>query len=399
MKLFVALTFLVAVASGKKTFTGKTAPLKDIKADSPLGMKILSQARRLDQEEDFTWVYGYSIKFQGCHHISQWNAEANGEEDVRIATKRLIRFRLCPSNDCTTVNAGGCNSGYGEYIIDMNTYLDSYFEAVEIYNQAKCSYIEGAVCTACNQNRRLEGDNQNRRLDEEKCMWDCYVENGVETICADKNPYAADGEEEEEAFELQEVMECAQWKPQNENYQAAQDANGDEIQYFMGPYCAEGGGAIYLGIFTDESCSAFADEYGGKELYKTVEGKDLPYGETNIVDMECISCKEPQEYNANGDDADDEDQVSEMCEQIYQQAGKCETNLASGTVTTPNTNACTYMEGIKIVRKNGVVQSSSKANKTASIFIGIFVVAFVLLAAYVYYLKTKLDRASINLSE
>jgi uncharacterized membrane protein (DUF485 family) len=58
------------------------------------------------------------------------------------------------------------------------------------------------------------------------------------------------------------------------------------------------------------------------------------------------------------------------------------------------------MEGIKIVRKNGtIIQGSSTANKTASIFIGIFVVAFVLLAAYVYYLKTKLDRASINLSE
>jgi Tfp pilus assembly protein PilO len=58
------------------------------------------------------------------------------------------------------------------------------------------------------------------------------------------------------------------------------------------------------------------------------------------------------------------------------------------------------MEGIKIVRKDGtVITADAKANKTASVFIGIFVVAFVLLSAYVYYLKTKLDRASINLSE
>ena len=53
-----------------------------------------------------------------------------------------------------------------------------------------------------------------------------------------------------------------------------------------------------------------------------------------------------------------------------------------------------------IVRKDGIVTSqSSKANKTASIFIGIFVVAFVLLGAYVYFLHTKLQRASIVLSE
>ena len=90
-----------------------------------------------------------------------------------------------------------------------------------------------------------------------------------------------------------------------------------------------------------------------------------------------------------------------MCEQIYEGAGKCEQGLEStGYVSSANNNACNYIAGIKVVRKDGIItQVGSKANKTASIFIGVFVVAFVLLAAYVYYLKTKLDRASINLSD
>jgi len=126
----------------------------------------------------------------------------------------------------------------------------------------------------------------------------------------------------------------------------------------------------------------------------------LPYSEANIVDLDCFSCKEPKDNNNDGNDAEDADEVTEMCERTYASAGKCETNLPYGTVYEPNTNACNYMEGIKIVRQDGTVVSSyAKANKTASIFIGIFVVAFVLLSAYVYYLKTKLDRASINLSE
>jgi hypothetical protein len=391
MKLFLALASLVAVASGKKTLTTKQVPLKDVKADSPLGAKLLSQARRLDQneEEDFTWVSGYSIKFQGCHHISQWNEEADGEEDVRIQTKRLVRFRLCPSNDCSAVNAGGCESGYGEYIIDMNIYLEAYMEGVENYNEYRCAYIADMVCD-CD-----DDDGKGDDFDEEICIWECYVANGVEEVCDVDNPYN-DDEAEEEAFELQEYMECANWEPANNDRRRAEE---EEVEYFMGPYCADDGGSIYLGIFTDETCTTFADEYGGKQLYKTLEGTDLPYGEASIIDMECISCKEPEDYNNEGDDANDEDEVVEMCEQIYQQAGKCETNLSNGG-SSINTNACNYMEGIKIVRKNGVVQqNSSKANKTASIFIGIFVVAFVLLAAYVYYLKTKLDRASINLSE
>jgi uncharacterized membrane protein (DUF485 family) len=45
------------------------------------------------------------------------------------------------------------------------------------------------------------------------------------------------------------------------------------------------------------------------------------------------------------------------------------------------------------------VTSQAAANKTASVFIGMFVVSFILLSAYVYFLKTKLDRASINLSD
>jgi len=157
-----------------------------------------------------------------------------------------------------------------------------------------------------------------------------------------------------------------------------------------------------LGLFTDDTCSTFADEEGGAEAYSYMsQGVALPYAEESLISMDCISCKEPEDYNGDGDDSEDEDQVIEMCEQIYESAGKCEQGLeATGYLSEANNNACNYIAGIKVVRKDGIItQVGSKANKTASIFIGVFVVAFVLLAAYVYYLKTKLDRASISLSD
>lgn len=393
MKLFVALAALVATVSGKSAAPRKTVELKDIKVDSPLGNKVMEKARRLDDandEIDFSWVADYSIKFQGCHHISQWNEEADGEEDVRIQTKRLVRFRLCPTSDCTTENAGGCNSGYGEYILDMNVFLEAYLQAQQEHNEWMCEYW--AYTSGC------ENDDDN--VDEETCFWD-YLDamEGVDPYtCVDQNPYN-DDEAEEEAFEFADYMECAQANIENEN--GNNNNNGDdEVEYFMGPYCSDSGGAIYLGLFTDDQCTIFADEYGGKETYYSLSGGNtMPFHATSVIDYDCISCIEPEEFNNDGNDNQDEDEVIEFCEQIYSQAGKCETELYSSGIE-PNTNACNYMEGIKIVRKNGVVsQNSSKANKTASIFIGIFVVAFVLLAAYVYYLKTKLDRASINLAE
>ena len=174
-----------------------------------------------------------------------------------------------------------------------------------------------------------------------------------------------------------------------------------QVNYYMGPYCAEQGGSIYLGLFTDDSCTTFADDYGGKEAYYSMTGRELPYGETNMITMDCYSCKEAgAQYNYNnnnGNDNNDGDDVSELCEMVYSQAGKCESSLNVNGVY-PNYNACSYIQGIQVIRKNGIIVSAgSKANKTASIFIGIFVVAFVLLSAYVYYLKTKLDRATISL--
>ena len=80
--------------------------------------------------------------------------------------------------------------------------------------------------------------------------------------------------------------------------------------------------------------------------------------------------------------------MAEVCENIYTLAGKCESNLPSGTVYMPNTNACNYMEGIKIVRQDGtVITAKAKANQTGGVFIGTFVVSFILLTAYVYSLS------------
>ena len=368
--------------------------ISSIQADSELGQSLLSKARRVEEnaDVDFTWVAGFSIKFQGCHHVSQWNDEADGEEDVRIETKRLIRFRLCPTDSCSATSSAGCSADYGDYIIDMNTFLGTYYQAVENYNQYRCEYTAQMLCDCA------DGDDKGDDFNAELCEYDCYVANGLESTCVDRNPYEDDQQQQQqgEQFDLADYVECQQARFDNNNGRALEE---NEVQYFIGPYCAEQGGAIFLGLFTDDTCTTFADENGGASSYSSMAGTSLPYAAESIITLDCISCKEPADFNQDGNDGEDGDEVIEMCEQIYDMAGKCEAGLqATGYVANANNNACNYIAGIKVVRKDGIItQVGSKANKTASIFIGIFVVAFVLLAAYVYYLKTKLDRASINL--
>jgi hypothetical protein len=351
------LTFGLAAATlpiygNPKRAVKKFDSLNDVKADSKLGLSLLSKARKLENngEIDYTWISNFSIKFQGCHHISQWNDAADGEEDVRIETKRLIRFRLCPANECSPDKAGGCDSDYGDYVIDMNTFLESYYDALENYNEYRCEYTSQVLCDC------EDGDDKGDDFNGELCEYDCYVTHGIEDICADNNPYADDEQEQEEEFNVADYVECQQ----------AEFANNDE-----------------------------------ERTYSSLAGSSLPYSEQSLISMDCISCKEPEDFNNDGDDAEDDDEVIEMCEEIYEGSGKCEQGLeATGYLSSANNNACNYIAGIKVVRKDGIItQVGSKANKTASIFIGIFAVAFVLLASYVYYLKTKLDRASINLSD
>jgi hypothetical protein len=252
------------------------------------------------------------------------------------------------------------------------------------------------------------------------CLYDCYSAQGVADVCADGNPYAEDGQEQE-AFQLSNYVECQQTdfnfrrleqeaedgeedqqedEEQEEEEQQDENENYNNVDYFIGPYCSEQGGAINLGLFLDDTCTTYADNKGGSYTYKALTGENLPYSSQSIITNDCLSC---QQVN-NGDNDNNNNNaygVSESCAEIYDEAGKCESILySSGVVAEPNTNACTYIKGIKVVRRDGIItQVGSKANKTASIFIGIFVVAFVLLAAYVYYLKTKLDRVSINLAE
>ncbi|KAL3943029.1 MAG: hypothetical protein SGBAC_002888 [Bacillariaceae sp.] len=416
LSLGVATANLPIYGNPNGVANSRELAIDSIKADSKLGTKLLGQARRLDDGGvDMSWVVDYSIKFQGCHHVSQWNDDAEEDDQVRIQTKRLIRFRLCPTEYCSTSSSSGCSSGYGDYIIDMNSFLDVYFEAVEEQNQYTCQN----AYSACDcQNNGADDDSYN----EEMCYYDCYNAQGIADMCMDNNPYAEDGQDQQR-FQIQDYADCQETNFNNRrledagNDQGDQEQNDDQNQqqqenqnqyyeenapeYYVGPYCSEQGGSIYLGLFYDDTCTTFADNKGGSYTFKTLTGQDLPYASKTIITNDCLSCQQQDNGENNNNNNNNGYGVSDVCGQIYQEAGKCEKQLSSsGVVAYPNENSCNYIKGIKVVRKDGIItQVGSKADKTASIFIGIFVVAFVLLAAYVYYLKTKLDRVSINLAE
>lgn len=417
MKLLVVLlacALSLANAAGKD----KGIAISSVEANSALGLKLLSQARRVEegQEEnnngdnnngaDITWVAGYSLKFQGCHNIMQWNNEEDGNEDVRIRAKRLVRFRLCPTSSCSETMGVGCKSGYGDYIIDMNTFLAAYYEAKANVDAAACEEYAAANCN-CNNGRKLEEGGEEENGEEggeeedggdEDCEYQCFYDAG-KFECLD----AEDG-----AVNVENLMECAgvgqarrkleegnegednqegegEGEEGQEEQQQEEDNGGQEYDYYVGPYCASQGGAIYLGVFTDDSCTESADGVS----YYSLTGNELPYEDESVIGAECLSCAEMADGNDDGNG--DADYTSEQCELIYSYAGKCESSLPSGTVQNPSTSACSYMEGIKITREDGIIFSGKrKRSPTATAFIVIFAMLFACMAFYVYYLRKRL---------
>eukprot|EP00557_Chaetoceros_sp_GSL56_P007104 CAMPEP_0176503666 /NCGR_PEP_ID=MMETSP0200_2-20121128/15490_1 /TAXON_ID=947934 /ORGANISM="Chaetoceros sp., Strain GSL56" /LENGTH=388 /DNA_ID=CAMNT_0017902983 /DNA_START=794 /DNA_END=1960 /DNA_ORIENTATION=+ len=382
-----------------------SSSFNDLWADSKHGISLLSQSRQVEQNNnkqnnnnknnnqnknyanqvDTTWISGYSLKFQGCHQVSQWNPNVDQEEDVRIESKRLARFRLCPASSCSSNSGGGCAKGYGDYIVDMDVFLQSFMENKRQVQEEACQTYAQYNCSCQNND------------DQQGCMQNCYYNAGM-SECIEQNGNNQNNYNQN--IDVNDYLECSAYnaggaRRLEDGGNANGNANGAE--YFIGPYCSDKGGQIVLGMFTDDSCTEFADDYGGRTTYESMTGMSLPYHSTSIVDTKCYSC-EGEQMNNGGYYVD---QAKEACAEMYVSAGKCETQLTSALgYSAINENACTYMEGIKITRSNGIIISgAATANKVASAFIGIFSVSFVLLGSYVYYLKTKLDRGSVNLSD
>ena len=312
---------------------------------------------------DTSYLAGYSVKFQGCHHVQQWNDDAEDEDDIKIMTQRLVRFRMCPADSCSSITTKGCDKNYGDYLVDMETYVALYMDQMQEQYMNQNSYYQN------NGNRQLSNNNNNNNNNSNK--YNMNIEDYMS--CQEMS---LDDDQRERARELRQRKLSNGY---SSNYYQYSD---DDVSYYIGPYCAEQGGEIRLGVFYDDTCTVKAEE--GSDMFESAHnGMALPYSKQSMVSLECMSCGGYGEVN-------------ELCQSLYEVAGKCETKMS---VYYPNESACTYLQGIKIIREDGVIRTSATRKSTAAaVSTGVFLTAAVLLSGYVYYLRTKLGRARINLA-
>jgi hypothetical protein len=305
---FFALAFLGAASANP------FAPVTPRSSDKAAMMSKLmkgatptanSQLRKLD-EEYIPDISRYYMKFEQCQFVKAYDDELaeNEESTTVLATKRFVIFRLCPSSDCSS----NCNYNYGEYLIDLETYLEATVEYAQEQQENMCQNCEDY----CGNNNRRQLQNNYYDIDCYSCTEECEKIENMED-----NGY----------IDATEFLECQMiYDPEDDN------RNG----LYAGPICSSNGQKIKIGVFTDEDC-LFVDNTKEVEDYLMNDNNNgnmmlshallkMTYTDT------CISCVQVDEdnNNNNGDDNNnnnnnqEDPEILEMCEQLYEQAAKCE---------------------------------------------------------------------------
>jgi len=112
--------------------------------------------------------------------------------------------------------------------------------------------------------------------------------------------------------------------------------------------------------------------------------------------------------NNNYDNYNQDLEVNELCQQAYESAAKCESNLGSylGQYYYTDVSGCQYINNIlpnleQATRKiaSGSSVSGGGSSTAATAFAVIFGMTSCLLGAYAFFLYRKIHRAKVNLAQ
>ena len=220
----------------------------------------------------------YSITLLTCISGEQVTNDEDGESE-----SSSVVFRLCPSSSCNmTTTLLGCDDGYGDYVVGIDTFLQVYMES---------------------QGEEESQDEEENDEDNEEENYQQYDNPMIK--------YNKWGQ----AFDASQYMECAAFEQQQGGNNYYRD-----MQFYIGPGCSADGSSIALHTYMDDACTTSFD---GNFTLISAGWESLPFSDGGIVSMECVSCATVDEdYNV---------EVNEMCEQEYgSSVAQCDNTTSDG---------------------------------------------------------------------
>lgn len=363
-----------------------------------------SQLRRNLDEDAEVDLTSYSIKFEKCQDIKQY-AEDHNDETV-LETKKFVIFRLCPnasdgSNGCSSST---CKSSYGEYIVDLESYMGAMLQQKSDEQEAYCEACNDCAAAADAEDAADDGRRRRRLTTDVDCDT-CYSQ--CQNIANLEDYGYADAAE---YYKCEKVYE-------NEN---------KNLVYYAGAMCSNSGSRIKVGLFTDESCENY-DESASTDTYIKKNGYNVKLSyhlmKKTFVADECIASCADVEDDDGGDDDNTEVETTEVCGNLYKASGKCETphGFASGISSSvtysddystqvdnedtvcqyiANINSGAYNDSGELVVKSSTLYivggrstiSSVQTTGGQKFALTFFVIGTVGLVAYAAYLRQKVNQ-------
>jgi len=408
------------VRDAKQTYVRNLVSRSIPTANSQLGGQRQLQNNNNQDDNYKVDISSYSVKFEMCQFVKAFSDELAEEADSEtvLDTERFVIFRLCPNHVC-----GTCNYNYGEYLVS----LDEYLQATVAYFQDQ----QEEMCQACDQCQNQADDGagaadaggDDKAAEEAAYGDDAAGDDGGKGEGRGRQLYSVDcstcydecqkiaNMQENGYIDATEFLQCQMiYDPQDDNKGAL----------YAGPICASSGSKIKIGVFTDANClyldsTKEVDDYlvdaNGNQMKLSHALLKQTYSDT------CISCLEPSNQNDNkeGNDAQDQDKVMELCEELYNDAAKCEkthgfesgygsyygyeNQLAQESVVCDfiqSLKSGTYDEEGEIIVSGASSSSSSAASTTPGqkFALCFFVIGTMSLAIYAAVLHSKLVKGA-----
>jgi hypothetical protein len=306
VRLLTVFAAVVPLASAAYPFRSKRAMSKNTRK-ARMAAKLLENAketdnsqlgknRKLNQQAEPDLSI-YEVKFQQCQFVKAYDDELAEDEDSKtvLGVKRFVTFRLCPANNCES-----CAYDFGEYVVDMDTYLEAATEYFVQDREGMCQMCE-EVCYADDDATKNAG----------AAYVDC-------DSCVDYCAYFENMDENGKYMESYMMAECQQVY-----------ASDDGTEIYAGAICSNSGASIKIGAFSDEYCSQMKKNINIENYLENGLAFDDSILE-NVTNVDsCVSCiakdyEIPEQNDQQQQNDQEEVEVNEMCEQLYEMAAKCE---------------------------------------------------------------------------
>uniref|UniRef100_A0A7S4EJG2 Uncharacterized protein n=1 Tax=Pseudo-nitzschia australis TaxID=44445 RepID=A0A7S4EJG2_9STRA len=361
--------------------------------------------RHLEEYQDYAIdLSEYALKYIGCSNIRTWSDELaaennNGGSDSVLKMNKFVVLRLCPRDSCSNYNQYGCLQLFGDYLIPMETYLQTMAETFFAQYQEYCE-----TCYECMANRNDDsnddsnddGANYNNYNNDDAANYNNnnnYYNNNYNNYNNDDgnynggrrlnddawynyNNYVADdaaggdddyyknqvnynnNENQNQDGDCEYYSVCASYQTacqdysnlgfDLEDYFACAEFNIGNSAGYLGPHCANDGKTISMGIFNDEYCNDYSADLSEVSSYMASSENGLEAYYSN----NCISCLASDGYTLEVGNNDDYNAVSDICGALYGESAKCNRYMgndgyyASTNQESQENTVCNFIENL-----------------------------------------------------